>query len=75
MGFTSSSFVGCQSIGLRRWSNFFELPSFHLRKTVQKMKIPPMDATVAMRMVRTLLFFLAVAPVIAGAAVGAASTV
>jgi hypothetical protein len=56
-----SSFVGCQSIGAMRSSNFFEAPSFHLRKTVQRMATPPTDAATTMSTVVIVLFFWAAA--------------
>lgn len=71
------SSVFSQSMGFILWSNFFELPSFHFRKMVQRMKTPPIEATTAMRMVAMLLLFwsLAAAPAIEGGAVSSASTV
>lgn len=38
-------------MGRRRWSNFLELASFHLRKTVQRIAMPPREAATAMRIV------------------------
>jgi hypothetical protein len=43
-------------MGLRRWSNFLELESFHLRKIVQRMAAPPMEAATAMIMVKVVPF-------------------
>jgi hypothetical protein len=63
-----------QSMGWRRSSNRLELPSFHLRKTVQRMATPPSEAEMATRMV-TMLLEVCAAPVgIWGAEVGPAST-
>jgi hypothetical protein len=42
-------------MGLRRRSNFWELESFHLRKMVQMMKTPPIEAAIAMRTVNVVL--------------------
>lgn len=56
-----------QSIGFILWSNFLELPNFHLRKMVQMMKTPPIEATTAMRMVAMSLLVCAAAPAMAGA--------
>jgi hypothetical protein len=44
-----------------RSSNFFEAPSFHLWKTVQRMATPPTDAATTMSMVVIVLFFWAAA--------------
>lgn len=52
----SSSTVGCQLIGSRRWSNFLELLSFHLRKTVQMIATPPTDAATTMSTVIRVVF-------------------
>jgi len=38
-------------MGLRRRSNSLELESFHLRKIVQRIAIPPTEAATAMRTV------------------------
>jgi len=38
-------------MGLRRRSNSLELESFHLRKIVQRIAIPPTEAAIAMRAV------------------------
>jgi len=38
-------------MGLRRRSNSLELESFHLRKIVQRIAIPPTEAATAMRAV------------------------
>lgn len=42
-------------MGLRRRSNSLELESFHLRKMVQMMKIPPTEAAIAIRTVNVVL--------------------
>lgn len=61
VGIAPSSAVGCcQSMGRRRSSNFLELESFHLRKTVQRMAIPPTDAATTMSAVRMVLLPLSV---------------
>jgi hypothetical protein len=52
-----SSLVGCQSIGAIRSSNLDEWPSFHLRKTVQRMARPPTEAATTMSTVVIVLFF------------------
>jgi len=70
-----SSLVGCQSMGAMRSSNLDEWPSFHLRKTVQRMAIPPTEAATAMSMVVTVLLgFVAAAPLGAVVPVSAAPT-
>jgi len=52
---SSSPLVGCQSVmGLRRRSNSLELESFHLRKIVQRIAIPPTEAATAMRTVKVV---------------------
>lgn len=56
VGIAPSSAVGCcQSMGRRRSSNFLELESFHLRKTVQRMAMPPIDAAMTMSTVTIVL--------------------
>jgi hypothetical protein len=60
-------------MGFIRSSNFLELPSFHLRKIVQRIRIPPMEATMAIKIVTTLLPTLA-APVNSGRTVAEAWT-
>ena len=55
----SSGFVGCQSMGWRRASNLDERPSFHLRKTVQRMATPPTtDATTMSTVNHAVLAFV-----------------
>lgn len=51
-----SSFMGCQSMGCIRSSNFFVRPNFHLRKTVQMIATPPTQAAMMIRMVTAVLF-------------------
>jgi hypothetical protein len=70
----TSSFVGCQSIGAMRSSNLDEWPSFHLRKTVQRMAIPPTLAATTMRTVVTITLGLLAAPWGVGGEVDAAPT-
>lgn len=41
-------------MGLSRRSKSLELESFHLRNIVHRMKIPPMEAAIAMRMVNVV---------------------
>lgn len=52
-----SSFVGCQSMGAIRSLNLAEWPSFHLRKIVQRMAIPPIEAATTMSTVVIVVFF------------------
>ena len=42
-------------MGLRRRSNSLELESFHLRKIVQRIAIPPKEAAIAMRAVTVVV--------------------
>jgi len=60
-GTMPSSAVGCQSIGAMRSSNLDEWASFHLRKMVQRMTIPPTEAATTISMVVIILFFVDVA--------------
>jgi len=64
------------STGRNRLSNFLELPSFHLRNTVHKIKTPPSEAATAIRIVITLLLFFSdwAARAIEGGAVAWTST-
>jgi len=57
----TSSFVGCQSIGAMRSSNLDEWPSFHLRKTVQRMATPPIEAARTIKIVVTVVLVLVAA--------------
>jgi len=66
---SSPSLVGCQSVmGLRRRSNSLELESFHLRKIVQRIVIPPTEAAIAMRTVTVVVLVLVAADCTSGTA-------
>ena len=56
-------------MGLRRRSNSLELESFHLRKIVQRIAIPPTEAAIAMRAVTVVDLVFEAADCTSGAAV------
>lgn len=56
-------------IGLRRRSNSLELESFHLRKIVQRIAIPPTEAATAMRTVTVVVLVFEEADCTCGVAV------
>jgi len=53
-------------MGLRRRSNSLELESFHLRKIVQRIAIPPREAAIAIRAVTVVVLVFVDADCICG---------
>ena len=54
----SSTGLGGRQLGSRRLSKLLELDSFHLRKMVHRMAIPPSEAAMPMMMVIVVLLAL-----------------